>query len=378
MTVPGSAVPFPSPQLVDRRRIRMWDPTVPGRPEHDVGDLVVGIAPEDGKELARLDTAGWAFDGPVWLPGFRLRPQGDIAADYSTPEAPVLGVVNAVVSIKFSPKARCHWDRGAKGHNPFVGLFSTDVDWKNNIARKPCSFGDLLKARVQGRKGPHDDVGLNASVLISRLRVRHGAGCVSNSVDQQPDRLQYFGGVDDVQCGDSSIQIVGGQLLFVGSEPTVSGNTSDTQWRLSRVVLDHRLPWNPALRAHGRNTYPRLVDGHEGVPRGAESPDAPKGAYPLITFDDVVIRGPYARTDRKSVRQYVGSGGGVESIDPVTGLFRFKPRIQGRAAMPMCQGSLQYMEANDLAPIRCPPSHAGPAHRVTSPEQALAAMLGTL
>lgn len=383
MAIAGSAVPFPNPQGVDPKRIRMWDTTSDRRPDHEPGDLVVGIAPPVGSTLSKLPCVGWKFDGPVWLPGFDLRPEGDLPANYSTDQQPVLGLRGAVGAIRFSDRARAHW-KWERGASAFVQLANSYVDWKENAAGRPCTFGDLLKVQFDGAR-PNDRPGRNrgpgVSVQMSRVRIIHGSGYVSDTVDPKQnghsDGTQCMGGVDDLQAGDCYVQTVGGQFFFLGREASVCGYNSDTLWRLTRFTLDHTPPWNPALKPHVRNTHPRLVEGYEGEPKGLERTSWPRGLYLATQFTDCNIRGPWAKTDQKNIRQYLGPQAGVLGIGP-DGLFRFDPRARGRHQRPMWAGTLRYFEPGETLPTLCPPANVGPAHRVTSPEEALAAMIGTL
>lgn len=382
MTVPGSAVPFPNPQGVDPRRIRMWDPTQPGRPEHGVGDLIVGMAPPAGTELRGFKQQGWTFDGPVWLPGFDIRPIGTLAADYSTPQAPVLGTDGPVGYLKFSAKARTHWDWD-RGRDAFLMLDSSYVDYRDNSEGRPASFGDLFKVEAEGKarnNRPGRNNGQHVSVLFSRVRLINGPAYVPNTTNPlqngHTDLIQCMGGVDNIEAGDCYLQVVGAQLFFLGREASLCGYNTDSLWKFTRVTLDHIPPWNPNVRPHALNSYPKLVQGFENA-KGMEVTNLSAGQYLATRFTDCCIRGPYAKDDLASIRQYLGPHQPILGVDP-DGMFRFAERAKGRHNKPLWSGTLRYYAPGETLPTLCPPKNVGPDHRVTNPEQALAAMLGTL
>ena len=383
MTVPGSAVPFPNPQGVDPRRIRMWDVTRPGRPEHGVGDLIVAQAPPAGYDFQGFDVSGWEFDGPVWMPGFDIRPRGTLAADYSTKDAPVLGLPGAVAAMRFSARARTHWD-WARGRNAFVYLSNAGLDYRDNPAGAPCSFGDLFKIKVEGCRQnarPGRNQGPSISVLWQSVRMINGPHYVSNTVDPNQnghtDGVQCMGGIDDIQAGDCYLQAAGIQMFFLGREASLCGYNAETLWRLTRVTFDHIPAWNPNVRDHDFNRHPKLIQGFEGEPKGIERTDEGRGQYLSTLFTDCNIRGPYRRAEFKDIRKYLSPATTVKGLGP-DGLFQFDAKVRGRAKAPMYAGTLKYFEPGETLPTLCPAKHVGPAHRVTSPEQALAAALGSL
>lgn len=385
MTVPGSAVPFPAPQGIDPKRIRMWDPTQPGRPDHEPGDLVVAIAPAQGAaEFPGFMGAGeWEFQGPVALLGFDLRPRGDLPADYSTDAAPVLGLRGAMIPFRFSDRAHAHW-KWKRGDDAFLYLGNTVLDYKNNSDNRPCSFADLMKVKVNGARANSPKGKGRApkiSVLISRLRIENGPHYVSQTIDPgqngHSDLLQCMGGIDHAEAGDCYLRGCGMQVFFLGREASICGYDSDAVWQLTRVTFDHRPAWNPWIKDHDFNQHPKFVQGYEGDPKGLERTSLGAGQYLSTEFTDCNIRGPYKRTDVANVRQYLSPATTVQGIG-ADGMFRFGTRAYGRAKRPMYSGTLRYFEADETLPTLCPPKDVGPRHRVTTPDEALAALLGTL
>ena len=77
--------------------------------------------------------------------------RGDLPADYSTDEAPVLGLRGAMIPFRFSDRAHAHWN-WKRGDDAFLYLGNTVLDYKNNSDNRPCSFADLMKVKVNGAR----------------------------------------------------------------------------------------------------------------------------------------------------------------------------------------------------------------------------------
>jgi hypothetical protein len=363
----------------------MWDITKPGRPFHNPGDLIVPIAPGPGAEFPGFMSAGsFELEGPVAIMGFDLRPRGDLPADYSTSREPVLGLRGAMMPFRFSDKCHSHW-KWARGNDAFVYLSNTTLDYKNNSDNKPASFADLMKIKVNGAnankpagKGRPPKI----SILVSRVRIEQGPHYVSQTVDPgqngHSDFLQCMGGIDHAAAGDCYLRACGMQVFFLGREATVCGYDSSTLWELTRVTMDHREAWNPYVKPHDFSRHPKFVQGFEGEKVGLERTNLGAGQYLSTRFTDCNIRGPYKKTDAANVKLYLSPSNTVQGVDPTTGLFRFGKRAYGRAKLPMYAGTLKYFEADETLPTLCPPAMCGPKHRVTSPEEALAAIINTL
>lgn len=376
MSTPGSAVVFPGLGAIDPKRIKMWDPTVPGRPAHDVGDIVCAIAPP---ELDTAQTGGWEFDGPLLLPGLNVRTRGRIAASYSTPERPVLGAA-AVFGLRFSAAACSHWIWRGR-NDPFVFVMNAYFDFANNADRLPCSFADMFKVARTGCKRnaiPGKANGPKVHVFWERVRVWNGLHYIPDTVQPglngHSDGLQCMGGVEDVEVGNCYLQACGGQVFFLGREAELCGFNADSLWNFVNVTWDHRPPWNPYVQPHALMRNLKAVQGYEGEPSGFERTDVGAGLYQAMRFTNCNIRGPFAKTDQANVRQYLGPVGGVTGIAP-DGSFQFLPARRGRNRSPMFQGSLRYYEASETLPTVCPPDTVGLKHAVTNAEDAYASLL---
>jgi hypothetical protein len=376
MTIAGSALPFPNPRGVDPKRVRMWDPLKPGRPEHDAGDLVVGIAPPPGATLPGFMSAGgWTLDGPLWLPGFDLRPRGTLPANYSTADKPVLGLRGAICPFQYGPKCHSHWPH-ERGDNAFAYLSNTYLDYQNNDDGMPCSFADLFKVKVDGcRPG----IGRRISILMSRCRMWYGPHYISLTIDPtqngHADGVQCMGGVDDVRAGDSIFRVPGIQLFFLGREASLVGYDPKTVWEFTRVTMDHIPAWNPNVKVHDFNLHPKFVQGYEGA-AGIHRTSLSLGRYLQTKFTDCNIRGPYSREQIPDIMQYLSPApsGGLDE----NGYFRFSKNVHAPNKRPMYSGTLKYFQPGELLPTLCPPEHVGPQHRVTTVDEAMAAMLNTL
>lgn len=358
---------FPNAAQVDPTKIKLWIIGTPV-PRHNVGDIILGIGPK--RALIGATPISGSFKGPLVLTGLTLEPTGNLAADYSTSAAPVLGTT-ALIQPTFTSDARSHWTW--EGVNwPFLFVSNTYVDYRAN----ECSFGDFIRVQQSGHLPNASNgsfAGPKAIVILNKIYMRNGPHYVSNTVKSgsngHSDGIQSLGGIPVYRAADCYFNWPGGQLFFSGREAADCGWPRSTRWDMRNVAMDHGQFWNKNVRSHVLNTNAAFVKAYEAENGAFELYDYKNGKYMAINFSSqCYVRGRFSLSDAVNVRKYIGGSGGINGIDS-NGNWKFNTLINGNHTYPAYAGRVRYLPPGARLPQTCNPDHTGCALAISSVAQ---------